>query len=359
MKKKHSKGTLALILGIFLIAGVMQMGCNTQKVSLGNSETKILQTEIVGIEDKEIENSQTEPAETEEIESETDVGEKASEPAAIEIAIGKMNASVDAFSTSSVPAYSGMPYVALNNNVPFFTDEELTVTAFELYSDLDSLGRCGVAYANICKEIMPTEERGNIGSIKPSGWHTIKYDCVDGKYLYNRCHLIGFQLAGENANEKNLITGTRYLNVEGMLPFENMVDDYVDETGNHVLYRVTPVFEGDNLLASGVILEAKSVEDNGAGILFNVYCYNVQPGIDIDYASGSSAQTSVAEEPAAQEPVAQEPVTGGGENLVWLSETGSKYHSINNCGTMNPDNARQVTEAEAINLGKGKCKKCW
>ena len=355
MKKKHSKGTLALILGIFLIAGVMQMGCNTQKVSLGNSETKILQTEIVGIEDKEIENSQTEPA-------------------TIEIAIGKMNASVDAFSTSSVPAYSGTPYVALNNNVPFFTDEEITDTAFELYSDLDSLGRCGVAYANICKEIMPTEERGNIGSIKPSGWHTIKYDCVDGKYLYNRCHLIGFQLAGENANEKNLITGTRYLNVEGMLPFENMVDDYVDETGNHVLYRVTPVFEGDNLLASGVILEAKSVEDNGAGILFNVYCYNVQPGIDIDYASGSSAQTSAAEEPvqetpvtqepvvqepAAQEPVAQEPVTGGGENLVWLSETGSKYHSINNCGTMNPDNARQVTEAEAINLGKGKCKKCW
>ena len=342
MKKKHSKGTLALILGIFLIAGVMQMGCNTQKVSLGNSETKILQTEIVGIEDKEIENSQTEPAETEEIESGTDAGEKDSET-----------------STSSVPAYSGTPYVALNNNVPFFTDEELTVTAFELYSDLDSLGRCKVAYANICKEIMPTEERGNIGSIKPSGWHTIKYDCVDGKYLYNRCHLIGFQLAGENANEKNLITGTRYLNVEGMLPFENMVDDYVDETGNHVLYRVTPVFEGDNLLASGVILEAKSVEDNGAGILFNVYCYNVQPGIDIDYASGSSAQTSVAEEPEAQEPVAQEPVTGGGENLVWLSETGSKYHSINNCGTMNPDNARQVTEAEAINLGKGKCKKCW
>lgn len=374
MKKKHSKGTLALILGIFLIAGVMQMGCNTQKGSLGNSETQVLQTEIVGIEDKEIENSQTDAPETEEIESETDVGERASETAAIEIAIGKMNASVDAFSTSSVPAYSGTPYVALNNNVPFFTDEEITVTAFELYSDLDSLGRCGVAYANICKEIMPTEERGNIGSIKPSGWHTIKYDCVDGKYLYNRCHLIGFQLAGENANEKNLITGTRYLNVEGMLPFENMVDDYVDETGNHVLYRVTPVFEGDNLLASGVILEAKSVEDNGAGILFNVYCYNVQPGIDIDYASGSSAQTSAAEEsvqetpvtqepvvqePVAQEPVAQEPVTGGGENLVWLSETGSKYHSINNCGTMNPDNARQVTEAEAINLGKGKCKKCW
>ena len=340
MKKKHSKGTLALILGIFLIAGVMQMGCNTQKVSLGNSETKILQTEIVGIEDKEIENSQTEPA-------------------TIEIAIGKMNASVDAFSTSSVPPYTGTPYVALNNNVPFFTDEEITDTAFELYSDWDSLGRCGVAYANICKEIMPTEERGNIGSIKPSGWHTIKYDCVDGKYLYNRCHLIGFQLAGENANEKNLITGTRYLNVEGMLPFENMVDDYVDETGNHVLYRVTPVFEGDNLLASGVILEAKSVEDNGAGILFNVYCYNVQPGIDIDYASGGSSQISVAEEPAAQEPVAQESVTGAGENLVWLSETGSKYHSINNCGTMNPDNARQVTEAEAINLGKGKCKKCW
>lgn len=192
------------------------------------------------------------------------------------------------FTLDSIPAYSGSPYVELNGNVPYFEESEYTKEAFEYYSELDSLGRCQVAYANICTELMPTEERGQIGMIKPSGWHTVKYDCVEGKYLYNRCHLIGYQLAGENANELNLITGTRYLNVQGMLPFENMVDDYVEETKNHVLYRVTPVFEGDNLLASGVQMEAWSVEDQGKGICFNVYVYNVQPGVEIDYATGES-----------------------------------------------------------------------
>ena len=194
-------------------------------------------------------------------------------------------------SASSVPAYSDTAYTTINNNEPGFSASDKTRTdAFENYSKLDSLGRCGVAYANVCQEIMPTEERGSIGSVKPSGWHTVKYaGVVDGNYLYNRCHLIGYQLAGENANSKNLITGTRYLNVEGMLPFENMVADYVEETDNHVLYRVTPVFEGNNLVASGVQMEAYSVEDKGAGICFNVYCYNVQPGITIDYATGDSA----------------------------------------------------------------------
>ena len=189
-----------------------------------------------------------------------------------------------------VPAYSGEPYVELNGNAPEFSDEEKQNTkAFEKYSPLDSLGRCGVAYANICKEIQPTEPRGEIGSVRPSGWQTVKYnDLIDGNYLYNRCHLIGYQLAGENANERNLITGTRYLNVQGMLPFENMVDDYVDETGNHVLYKVTPVFEGNNLVASGVQMQAWSVEDQGRGICFNVYCYNVQPQITIDYATGDN-----------------------------------------------------------------------
>ena len=182
-------------------------------------------------------------------------------------------------SLDAIPAYDGKAYVAVNNNEPFFTDSDMTITAFENYSDLDSLGRCGVAYANICKEIMPTEKRGKIGMIKPSGWHTVKYDVIKDRYLYNRCHLIGYQLAGENANPKNLITGTRYLNVEGMLPFEKLVADYVNNTGNHVLYRVTPMFSGDNLVANGVLIEAKSVEDNGGGILFNVYCYNVQPGV--------------------------------------------------------------------------------
>ena len=191
---------------------------------------------------------------------------------------------------ASIPAYSGRPYVEINGNEPYFSEEDRRNTeAFEDYSNLDALGRCGVAYANICKEIMPTEERGKIGQIRPSGWHTANYhELVDGNYLYNRCHLIGYQLAGENANEKNLITGTRYLNVDGMLPFENRVDDYVERTNNHVLYRVTPIFEGNNLVASGVLMEAHSVEDNGKGINFCVYCYNVQPGIDIDYATGDS-----------------------------------------------------------------------
>lgn len=189
---------------------------------------------------------------------------------------------------SNLPAYSGEAYVELNDNVPNFSKSDLTTKAFEKYSELDELGRCGVAYANVCTETMPTEKRGNIGMIKPSGWHTVKYDNVDGKYLYNRCHLIGYQLTAENANEKNLITGTRYLNVEGMLPFENMVADYVEETDNHVLYRVTPIFNGKNLLASGVQMEAYSVEDKGKGVSFNVYCYNVQPDINIDYSNGES-----------------------------------------------------------------------
>jgi DNA-entry nuclease len=179
-------------------------------------------------------------------------------------------------------------YTLLNNNVPQFTDNEITTIAFENYSELDDLGRCGEAFACIGDEIMPTEERGAIGQIKPSGWQMAKYDIVDGKYLYNRCHLIGYQLSGENANEKNLITGTRYMNVDGMLPFENMVDDYIEETGNHVLYRVTPLFVEDELVARGVTIEAYSVEDEGEGICFYVYCYNVQPGVKIDYATGKS-----------------------------------------------------------------------
>lgn len=190
---------------------------------------------------------------------------------------------------SEIPAYSGNPYVEINGNVPFFTENELTTASFENYSPLDRLGRCGVAYANISLEIMPTEERGRIGNVRPTGWHLVKYSGIDGNYLYNRCHLIGYQLAGENANERNLITGTRYLNVTGMLPFENEVAEYVKTTHHHVLYRVTPIFAGENLLASGVLMEAESVEDHGAGVKFNVYCYNVQPGITINYTDGSSS----------------------------------------------------------------------
>ena len=189
---------------------------------------------------------------------------------------------------AEIPAFSGEPYVVLNDNEPDFTEEDMVAQSYEYYSDLDEDGKCGVVEASVGQDIMPTEERGSIGQVKPTGWQTVKYDNVDGKYLYNRCHLIGFQLTGENANEKNLITGTRYMNVDGMLPFENMVADYVKETGNHVVYRVTPIYEGDNLVASGVQIEAKSVEDDGEGICFNVYVYNVQPGIDIDYATGHS-----------------------------------------------------------------------
>lgn len=197
-------------------------------------------------------------------------------------------------SVEDVPDFSNEPYIEINGNKPYFTESDITTDAFEIYSELDSLGRCGVAYANVCTDIMPNEPRGEIGSIKPSGWHSVKYDCVDGKYLYNRCHLIGYQLAGENANERNLITGTRYLNIEGMLPFENAVDDYVDETDNHVLYRVTPDFDNNNLVADGVQIEAYSVEDDGNGICCNVYCYNAQPGIEIDYKTGTSFLQSTA-----------------------------------------------------------------
>lgn len=192
------------------------------------------------------------------------------------------------FSLEEIPEFNGSPYILINNNMPEFDKEDYTTEAFENYSELDKLGRCGSAFANVCKEIMPTEERGAIGMIKPSGWQTVKYDFVDGKYLYNRCHLIGYQLSGENDNEKNLITGTRFLNVEGMLPFENMVDNYVDSTGNHVLFRVTPIYEGNNLVASGIQMEAWSVEDEGKGICFNIFVYNSQPGIVINYSNGES-----------------------------------------------------------------------
>lgn len=305
-----------------------------------------------------------------------------------------------------VPAYSKKAYVEINNNKPFFADFELKEESYESYSDLDSLGRCGVAEACVGKDIMPTEERGTIGSIKPTGWHTVKYQGIDGNYLYNRCHLIGYQLSGENANTKNLITGTRYMNNEGMLPFENMVADYIKENDNHVLYRVTPIFEGDNLLASGVLIEAKSVEDNGDGIEFCVYCYNVQPGITINYANGESSgpefkgsetnktsttsavpsttttqttkkeQTSTStpstsaqttskptttSKPAATQPApaapAPAPAPTVNSEMVWIPRTGKKFH--NNPGCSNMSNPSQVTRSQAEASGFTACKKCY
>lgn len=192
------------------------------------------------------------------------------------------------YKIENIPQYSAEAYVTINENKPNFTDEDYTKDTFELYSDLDILNRAGVAFAKVSKETMPTEERGSIGMIKPTGWHTVKYDIVSGKYLYNRCHLIGYQLTGENANEKNLITCTRQMNTGAMLDFENEVANYIDETNNHVLYRVTPIYVDNNLLASGVQIEASSVEDKCGEICFNVYIYNVQDGITIDYTNGDS-----------------------------------------------------------------------
>ena len=199
------------------------------------------------------------------------------------------SATTKTYNMDDIPAYSGDKFVYLNNNKPTFKDYEYNKESFEKYSDLDKFNRCGVAYANISYSLMPTEERGSIGMIKPTGWHTIKYDIVDGKYLYNRCHLIGYQLTGENANNKNLITCTREMNAKTMLKFENEVAEYIRKTKNHVLYRVTPVFEGDNMLATGVIMEASSVEDKCKDICFNVFIYNVQDGIKIDYTDGDSS----------------------------------------------------------------------
>ena len=306
MIKKYISRLVVILLTVFMLLGIS--GCAETEDSVSKLTTTSIKTSE---ETNENEITTELDSEIEEIQNQEDNEELPVSQIPVNVQSSNENISL-----SNIPAYTGNAYVAVNNNNPYFTDADKSRTdAFETYSDLDGAGRCGVAYANICKEIMPTEKRGKIGSVKPTGWHTVKYDIVDGKYLYNRCHLIGFQLAGENANNKNLITGTRYLNVTGMLPFENMVSDYVKETNNHVLYRVTPVFEGNNLLASGVLIEAYSVEDGGAGITFCVYCYNVQPGIDINYANGDSSlaaaqtQTSVAQTPAQTEPPTTQPQT--------------------------------------------------
>ena len=275
---------------------------------------------------------------------------------------------VPSISLADIPDYAGDPYVVVNNNQPDFAESDMTTNSFETYSDLDALGRCGIAYANIGQDLMPTEERGNISDVKPSGLQSVEYEGIDGGYLYNRCHLIGFQLTAENANEKNLITGTRYLNVEGMLPFENMVADYIQETGNHVLYRVTPLFEGDNLVASGVQMEAKSVEDNGAGILFNVFCYNVQPGITIDYATGNSQLTGDASGTGA-EPQTGTSGTGGSdgtqqenESTYILNTNTMKFYrpDCSSVSQMSESNKGEFTGTrdELIAQGYEPCKNC-
>lgn len=329
-KKIKKTGLIAITMAMVLLAGC---GSASGDGTGGDAGQKVAQSSVSRqsnvSQNKKSENKKTK------IESEDKTTESAT------------------FDPADIDLSSSKSYAEVNDNIPYFTEEDMTTEAFETYSDLDDLGRCGVAYANICKDIMPKEERGAIGQVRPSGWHTVKYpDYIKDRYLYNRCHLIAYCLAGENANEKNLITGTRYMNVEGMLPFEEKVADYVKRTDNHVLYRVTPIFEGDNLVASGVLMEAKSVEDDGKGIQFCVYCYNIQPGIVINYATGESSVS-----PEAQ-PLTTEESTPAAQDQVWIpTNGGKKYHSKSSCSGMK--NPIQVSKQEAEEKGYSPCKKCY
>ena len=273
------------------------------------------------------------------------------EPGASSSAVSSSVTSETAVTLENLPPFSGTPYVVLTDNQPLFSSADRTTESYEFYSELDALGRCGVTVACVGQDIMPTEERGSIGQVKPTGWHTVKYDWVDGRYLYNRCHLIGFQLTGENANVCNLITGTRYLNVDGMLPFENLVADYVKETGNHVLYRVTPIFVGDELVARGVDMEGYSVEDEGEGVCFHVYCYNSQPGVVIDYATGESRADAAP------------PSSAASEVSVYVLNTGNGKFHLPSCASakdIKPAN-RQTYSGERqalLDQGYSPCKSC-
>ena len=345
MKKYNT--ILALLLSLLLLF----TGCATDTPVSDNdtitqNETVEIQTENTAIDEQETQiptenNNSDEPTQTQPQQTQS-------------------------FDLSSIPEYNGRAYVAVNNNIPYFTKSEYTTTSFETYASLDKLGRCGVAFACVGRDIMPTEERGSIGSVKPTGWQTIRYENVDGKYLYNRCHLLGFQLTGENANTRNLITGTRYLNIEGMLPFENMVADYVQETNNHALLRVTPIFEGNNLLASGVLMEGLSMEDNGAGICFNVYCYNVQPGIVIDYSDGSNyaADGSAPYGSSAAVSSNNNATTSSSSTTAnYVANKNTKKFHIPTCSSVNQMKEKNkkylnCTRDEAISQGYDPCGNC-
>ena len=325
MKKKIGKmrGALLLACALFLTA-CGAGGTDAQSVSYGDSQAAVVERQSGSGENESAAGVSQEP----------------------------VSATLD-----NIPAYSGTPYVVIDDNEPDFTEDELTDQSYESYSDLDELGRCGVATSSIGTELMPTEKRGKIGQVKPSGWQTIKFDNVDGKYLYNRCHLIGYQLTAENANEKNLITGTRYMNVDGMLPFENMVADYIKETDNHVMYRVTPVFEGENLVASGVLMEAESVEDQGEGVKFNVYVYNVQPGITIDYATGKAALSD------ADASAGTGKISGNTEEKTYvLNENTKKFHAPECSGVKDIKEGNKKTftgsREELIKEGYSPCGRC-
>lgn len=265
-------------------------------------------------------------------------------------------------SLDEIPEFDGeSPYVIINDNVPFFTDER-TDTSYETYSELDKLGRCGVAIANIGTDLMPTEERGSISHVRPTGWHSVQYDVVGGnKYLYNRCHLIGFQLTGENDNRQNLITGTRYMNNEGMLPFENMIADYIKDTGHHVLYRVTPIYDGDDLVARGVLLEAKSVEDDDISVC--VYFYNAQPGVTIDYATGESRlSTDPVPDKDKNEGSTEAPATDENEETYVLNTSSKKFHkpTCSYASSMSEENREEYTglRQDLVDAGYTPCGSC-
>lgn len=279
----------------------------------------------------------------------------------LEMPTQEETSSTASISLGEIPAYSGSPYVELDGNEPDFSQEELVTDSFENYSPLDSLGRCGTAYACIGEDLMPTQDRESISEVHPSGWQTAEYDFVDGGYLYNRCHLIGFQLTGENANEENLITGTRYMNVEGMLSFENMTADYIKETGNHVLYKVTPIFEEENLVASGVVMEALSVEDDGEGISFHVYVYNVQPGVEIDYKTGASWESG--ETPSSDVASSQGTQAAEEEEQHYILNTNSHKFHLPECSSVDAMSEKNKEDyygsrEELIQQGYEPCGNC-
>lgn len=381
MKMKHNRPQKRLItqLSLWLALLLAFTGCAESTVTSQDNTYAIEQPAAIPSELLEAsENTASEPESGQTLESSSDTQESQQVTSATDVPTGE---GTSAFSLREIPAYSGTPYTEVNGNQPYFTEEELTTQSFETYSELDSLGRCGVAYANVGQDLMPTEPRGEIGAVKPTGWHLVKYDNVDGKYLYNRCHLIAYMLAAENANPQNLITGTRYLNVQGMLPFETKVCDYVKNTRNHVLYRVTPIFDGDNLLADGVLMEAYSVEDAGEGISFCVFAYNVQPGIGIDYATGDnwaegsgtyqSTVASVAEETPVPQPETDTAVQITPESsapqesqgITYVLNTNTmKFHypTCSSVDDMKEKNKQIYTGSreEVINMGYVPCKRC-
>ena len=381
MKMKHNRSQKRLItqLSLWLALLLTFTGCAESTVTPQDNTYTIEQPATIPYELLEAsETAASEPESGQPQENASDTQESQQVTSATDVPTGE---GTSAFSLREIPAYSGTPYTEVNGNQPYFTEADLTTQSFETYSELDSLGRCGVAYANVGQDLMPTEPRGEIGAVKPTGWHLVKYDNVDGKYLYNRCHLIAYMLAAENANPQNLITGTRYLNVQGMLPFETKVCDYVKNTGNHVLYRVTPIFDGDNLLADGVLMEAYSVEDAGEGISFCVFAYNVQPGISIDYATGDnwaegsgtyqSTVASVAEETPVPQPETDTAVQITPESsapqesqgITYVLNTNTKKFHYPTCSSVDDmkEKNKQIytgSREEVINMGYVPCKRC-